>query len=180
MVQFYLTLLGATLVHTSPILSFLRYDHEHHRIAIICPPNQPSSPSSSTSPPRMTGLDHIAFSYDTLPDLARSYIARKEAGLLPIWSVNHGPTTSMYYRDPDGNKIEMQVDNFEDPAEADEFMKGKFFEENPIGTDLDAEGWAEKVLRTERNENEKSKEKVWKEMRQREEIGGRMGLPEGF
>lgn len=86
----------------------------------------------------------------------------------------------MYYRDPDGNKIEMQVDNFEDPAEADEFMKGGFFEENPIGTDLDAEGWGEKVLRTERNENEKSKEKVWKEMRQREEIGGRMGLPEGF
>ena len=85
-----------------------------------------------------------------------------------------------WVKDPDGNKIEMQVDNFEDPAEADEFMKGKFFEENPIGTDLDAEGWAEKVLRTEKNENEKSKEKVWKEMRQREEIGGRMGLPEGF
>jgi len=26
--------------------------------------------------------------------------------------VNHRPTTSMYYRDPDGNRVELQIDNF--------------------------------------------------------------------
>lgn len=35
---------------------------------------------------------------------------------------NHGPTTSLYYRDPDGNQIETQVDNFETAEEATAFM----------------------------------------------------------
>jgi catechol-2,3-dioxygenase len=34
---------------------------------------------------------------------------------------NHGLTTSLYYRDPDGNKVELQVDNMT-MEQADEFM----------------------------------------------------------
>lgn len=41
--------------------------------------------------------------------------------------VNHGPTTSIYYRDPDGNDIETQVDNFDTTAEADEFFASEAF-----------------------------------------------------
>jgi catechol 2,3-dioxygenase-like lactoylglutathione lyase family enzyme len=174
MINFYLTLLGANLVHTSPVLSFLRYDSEHHRIAIICPPNQLPTPTTS-APSSNTGLDHIAFSYSTLPDLARSYLARKDAGLYAIWCVNHGPTTSMYYRDPDGNKIEMQTDNFSDPTEADAFMKGGLFEENPIGTDFEPEVWEGRVLRAERE----GEESLLGMLKVREETEGR-GLPEGF
>lgn len=53
--------------------------------------------------------------------------------------MNHGPTTSLYYRDPDGNKIETQVDNFETVEEAGKFFLTKEFAENPVGTDFDAE-----------------------------------------
>jgi len=45
----------------------------------------------------------------------------------------------MYYSDPDGNKIEIQVDNFDTPEAANEFMTSKYFAENPIGTDFDPE-----------------------------------------
>lgn len=51
----------------------------------------------------------------------------------------------MYYRDPDGNELELQVDNFETVAEAIEFMNGTEFEENPIGVDYDPEEFVRRV-----------------------------------
>ena len=30
----------------------------------------------------------------------------------PHWTVNHGNSTSFYYRDPDGNEVETMLDNF--------------------------------------------------------------------
>ena len=62
----------------------------------------------------------------------------------PIWCVNHGPTTSIYFADPDGNKIETQVDNFS-AEQASAFMFSKAFEENPIGVDFDPEWLIERL-----------------------------------
>jgi hypothetical protein len=47
-------------------------------------------------------------------------------------------TLSAYYRDPDGNQVETQVDSMS-MHEADEFMKGPLFEANPIGIDVNFE-----------------------------------------
>ena len=43
----------------------------------------------------------------------------------------------MYYEDPDGNRIELQVDNFATPEEAYAFMSGPVFAANPIGVEFD-------------------------------------------
>ena len=48
-------------------------------------------------------------------------------------------TTSMYYRDPDGNRIELQVENFADPQDGIDFMNGPIFDANPIGVLFDAD-----------------------------------------
>lgn len=40
----------------------------------------------------------------------------------------------MYYRDPDGNQLETQVDNFDEPEDATNMMDSKEFMENPLGT----------------------------------------------
>jgi len=61
-------------------------------------------------------LDHIAFTYKSLTQLAQLYVSlrdRQNGPLKPIWSINYGLTTSLYYRDPQGNKIGIQVDNFD-------------------------------------------------------------------
>ncbi|ORX96466.1 Glyoxalase/Bleomycin resistance protein/Dihydroxybiphenyl dioxygenase [Clohesyomyces aquaticus] len=110
MIQFWIDLLNADIVHATPVLTFLRYDEEHHRIAIVQTPDTVDKPKE----PQYSGLDHLAFTYPTLTALAQQYAHLKSLPqpILPIWSVNHGPTTSLYYRDPDGNKIEMQVDKF--------------------------------------------------------------------
>jgi hypothetical protein len=59
--------------------------------------------------------------------------------MTPVWCVNHGPTTSIYYEDPDGNQLETQVDNFDTVEETDQFMRSKDFGDNPIGVDFKPE-----------------------------------------
>lgn len=132
-IDFYCKLLGAHIAYSNDVVAFLAYDEEHHRIGIVY------VESLEERDPGVCGLDHLAFSFDSLDDLATTYQHRKELGVLPVWCINHGPATSMYYRDPDGNKVELQVDNFDTVEEANEFMMGEEFSRNPIGVDFDPE-----------------------------------------
>lgn len=188
MIDFYVRLLSAKIAHASPVITFLRFDDEHHRIAILQTPEvQPKAQKVTHA-----GLDHIAFTYPSLTTLAQTYVSLKrpmvtedgtksDSVLEPIWCVNHGPTTSLYYRDPDGNKAELQVDNFETSEAADEFMSGEYFETNPIGTDFQPESWAEKILaRADEDGNEDLTEGEVKELKKRREIGARKTVPLGF
>lgn len=160
MADFYLTFLGGTISHGNEMLCFITYDEEHHRIALIAMPGTgPKVPTSS-------GLHHIAFAFPTLSDLLLSYRQRKAKGILPVWSINHGPTTSIYYHDPDGNMLETQVDNFDTVQEATAFMQGKFFAENPIGADVDPEDLIKRIQNGEPDAD----------LKRRVEIGPR-GLP---
>jgi catechol 2,3-dioxygenase-like lactoylglutathione lyase family enzyme len=149
LIDFWTMFLGATVTHKDDSLTFLPYDEEHHRIAIIAVPG--TLPRDGMA----AGIHHLAFSYNRLADLLQAYKQRKELGMLPKWSVNHGPTTSIYYEDPDGNVIETQVDNFDTSEAATDFMSGPLFATNQIGTDIDPEvlysmvqnGVAEKELK---------------------------------
>lgn len=179
MVDFYINLLQAEPVHQTSNITFLRYDGEHHRIAIIHAPEY----LAKTRGEHHAEVDHLAFTYANLTELAHTYLALKGRGqpILPVWSVNHGPTTSLYYRDPDGNKIELQVDNFDTPEEADAYMKGPLFAHNPIGTDIDVESWASQILgKVLGDGTEGLSPDEATAIKQRPEIGERFTLPDGF
>ncbi|KAL6250093.1 hypothetical protein RBB50_002394 [Rhinocladiella similis] len=140
MQAFYTAFLGGRVAHSNEMLSFITYDEEHHRIALVEIPD--TEPKISTS----CGLEHIAFGFSTLFELLLSYRQRLKAGIEPCWCINHGPTTSIYYKDPDGNMLETQVDNFDTVEKADEFMKSQSFSENPIGTEFDPEKLISRML----------------------------------
>lgn len=107
MVRYYKTFLSAAAAHETDHVAFLSYDHEHHRVAIAALPGVVEDDGRAR---QMPGMRHVAFTYASLVDLASAYGARKvHHGMEPYWCVNHGMTTSMYYRDPDGNGIEAQV-----------------------------------------------------------------------
>ncbi|KAJ0420295.1 Glyoxalase/Bleomycin resistance protein/Dihydroxybiphenyl dioxygenase [Aspergillus carlsbadensis] len=133
MTDFYKRFLGAHASHENDFLSFLTYDDEHHRIAIA------ALPDIRPRDPKTCGLEHIAFTFSSLADLLLAYRQRKAQGIHPIWAVNHGVTLSIYYRDPDGNQIETQVDCFASPDEATAYMRSADYIENPIGVDFDPE-----------------------------------------
>src|ERR1700738_5325210 len=140
MVAFYKDFLGADITFMDQSLAFLRYDEEHHRIAII------AVPGTGPKVPTSAGVEHIAFTFSSLSDLVLAYQQRKTKGISPSWCVNHGPTTSIYYSDPDGNRLETQVDNFDTVEEANDFMTGMYFAENPIGTDFEPEELMRRIV----------------------------------
>lgn len=133
MLDWYCTVLAAEVVHADDMLAFLTYDSEHHRIAIA------SIPGLEDQPAMAAGTDHVAFTYGDLGDLLYTYERLKKACIEPFWCINHGPTTSMYYKDPDGNRVELQVDNMPTAESIDRWMKSGEFAANPIGVNFEPE-----------------------------------------
>jgi catechol-2,3-dioxygenase len=132
MIAWYTVVLDARVVFKNDFLAFLGYDDEHHRIAIA------HSPDALPREAQYVGLDHFAFTYDSLDDLLATYRRLKELDIKPFCCVDHGPTTSMYFHDPDRNRVELQIDNFADMEQATEYMKAVFLI-NPSGVLYDPE-----------------------------------------
>lgn len=130
MVAWWKSFLHGEARHENEFISFISYDDEHHRIAIAHIPNLEHQTSTRD------GVEHFAFTYATLDDLFDQYERMKAKGVSPYWTINHGMTLSAYYRDPDGNQVETQVDSM-NMDEADAFMAGPLFAANPIGRDVD-------------------------------------------
>ncbi len=130
MVDWYQKVFEATVVYQNPALAFLTYDEEHHRFAFI---NMTAfKPDVADAGARSdVGVNHTAYTYAHLGDLLDTYERLKQAGIKSYWPIHHGITLSMYYQDPDGNRMEFQVD-------ADnEYMRSEAFAANPIGVTID-------------------------------------------
>ena len=131
--SWYATVLTAHIVQENEQICFLTYDEEHHRLALV-------NVAGLHAPDAETwGLAHVAYSYGSLGDLLSTYVRLRDAGIRPVRTINHGPSFSFYYRDPDGNAVELQVDAFPTKAEASAFFTSPAFKENPIGVLFDVE-----------------------------------------
>jgi catechol 2,3-dioxygenase-like lactoylglutathione lyase family enzyme len=141
------------LVSVPPAPAFLTYDDEHHRIALTDPEGTKELPAGSegggegmisvaaatAAPLPAHGMAHMAFAYASLGDLLGNYERLKADSIEPATMINHGVTTSMYYVDPDGNRIELQVDNFGTAEEATALMESEAFDKDPTGKAFDAD-----------------------------------------
>ena len=131
MMTWYKTVLEVEVVLQNPMVSFLTYDDEHHRLAIA------NMPDLKDRAPQSVGVEHVAYTYETLDDLFATYERIKDEGIEPYWCINHGITLSMYYRDPDGNQIELQVDIFENPQATNDWLAQSDFDVNFLGVKFD-------------------------------------------
>jgi len=68
-------------------------------------------------------VQHIAFEYDTLDDLLGTYVRLKTLGIPLLWAADQFIQTALYYADPDGNIIELNVNNFTDDWTVTEQLK---------------------------------------------------------
>ncbi|HEX4327785.1 MAG TPA: VOC family protein [Burkholderiales bacterium] len=135
MVTWYQKVLGAKVQHYDPAIAFVTYDEEHHRVAFLnLSVFVPDGPRTRND---LVGADHVAYTYGSLSDLAENYAQLKEMGILPYWCLHHGITISLYYGDPDGNRLEFLVDVYKTNEEANAFMTGPGFADNPIGVEFD-------------------------------------------
>lgn len=135
MIAWYGDVFEGEIVHQDPALAFMRYDEEHHRFAFanldLLKPNGGDKDDRGE-----IGVNHLAYTYATAGDLLETYERLKQADQLPYWPVHHGMTLSLYYKDPDGNRIELQVDALS-AEEAIAFMASEAFAANPLGIIID-------------------------------------------
>jgi catechol-2,3-dioxygenase len=129
--DWYRNVLDADVVFENEMLCFLTYDDEHHRVVLAQDDGyEPGGPSA--------GLHHVSFTYEKLDDLFDTFERLQALDIRPHWCINHGPTLSMYYLDPMGNQVELQIDSM--PLEdAVDFVKSDTFRANPIGIEFNPE-----------------------------------------
>jgi catechol 2,3-dioxygenase-like lactoylglutathione lyase family enzyme len=146
MIDWYGRVFGASVVHEDSQIVFLTWDHESHRLALVKVPRfvRLLFPFSRFRR-KIYGIDHLALTYDSLEPLLLNYERLKKMGITPVWSINHGPTTSFYYEDPDGTRLEFQTENFPSAEATAEFFSTPEFTENPIGIDTDPDYLLERL-----------------------------------
>lgn len=148
MVTWYTTVLDGVVTFQDKMVTFITYDHEHHRIALLRVPAFIRIPGRIWGKYRkFWGIDHVAFTYESLDKLVGNYRRLADLGIHPVWTINHGPTTSMYYEDPDGHRLELQVDNFATNEELLDWLESGEFDSNPIGVNFDPEVLEAKLAR---------------------------------
>lgn len=147
MLDWYKTVLNAKPAFENESLAFMSYDDEHHRVAILGIPGL-ERPAENT-----VGVHHVAFTYNDLRTLLENYERLAKLGIEPVYPINHGPTTSLYYADPDGNQLEFQVENFDSVEESGKFFFSEAFAKNPIGVEIDP---ADMLRRFRAGESEES------------------------
>ena len=102
MVDFYTRVLGFSItdrakIRGSDLVFVSRNPEEHHQIVLV-PGRDPTSSST---------INQISFRVISLQELRRSHAlleAERVTGLSPI---NHGGSWSVYFLDPEGNRIEL-------------------------------------------------------------------------
>lgn len=145
MVAWYQNVFEAKVQVQNPALAFMTYDDEHHRFAfvnldVVHPESDDevaARPEQKRGVPSSVGVDHVAYTYSSARELLETYGRLRDAGIKPHWCVHHGVTLSMYFGDPDGNRMEFQVDCFSDADQANDYMHGPQFAANPIGVEYD-------------------------------------------
>jgi catechol-2,3-dioxygenase len=144
MLAWYTEMFHARVQHQNPVMAFLTYDDEHHRLAFIdLATVQPDGADAEKH--GLVGVEHIAYTYPSLEDLFENYTRLKGHGIVPYWCIHHGLTISMYYADPDGNQLEFQVDCFASIEESNAYIRGPSFGVNPVGVEFDPEAWLAQV-----------------------------------
>jgi len=163
MVDWYKSVLQMYPSYEDDHISFLTFDEEHHRVALV------SVPGLQERADGHVGVHHMAFTFRNLTELLATHERLAAQGIQPYWAVNHGITVSLYFNDPDRNRVELQVDVFATADEALAYCAGPDFKENPIGVDFDP---AEMLARLRAGATEA-------ELKVRPNIGPR-GLASGF
>lgn len=107
--KFYGEVLGLQLMMELPqpkIAFYASNGRDHHEIGLAEVGADAAGPQA-----KQVGLVHIAFRLRDEDHLRAAYKEFKEKDVPIAFTVDHGITKSIYFRDPDGNQLEVYCDN---------------------------------------------------------------------
>lgn len=106
-IAFYRDVMGFEIQQRyGPDAAFLSAGGYHHHVAL----NTWESANRPPAPRGHPGLYHVAFLYPDRPALARALRRVLETGVPLDGAADHGVSEAIYFRDPDGNGIEIYRD----------------------------------------------------------------------
>jgi catechol-2,3-dioxygenase len=111
--DFYVRALGLKVAHENLDRGavFLSFGREHHDLALF-------QLATGTAPDAtQPGLHHMAWQLGTFEELRDAYRELKAMGVAVEATIEHNVTRSVYFPDPDGNRVELYCDMVEDGFE---------------------------------------------------------------
>jgi catechol 2,3-dioxygenase len=106
---FYTEVLGMDVMMELPAIPALflaNNRRDHHEIALI-----EIGPQAEPLRANQVGLSHVAFRLRNEKELRDAYQEFKQKDVPISFTVDHGVTKSVYFRDPDGHELEVYCDN---------------------------------------------------------------------
>lgn len=101
--DFYCGVLGMTLAKFDPNRGmFLRFNDYHHDIAIF-----KVGPDADPPKDNQVGLVHVALVVESLEAVKAWYERFKALGVPIVGTTDHAVTNSLYFKDPEGNVLEI-------------------------------------------------------------------------
>jgi len=104
MVDFYARVLGFCVTDRALIrgvnVAFLSRDPDEHHQIVLVPGRDPAHPST---------VNQISFRVVSFPELRRIHARLVEETVASLNPTNHGGSWSIYFADPEGNRIELFV-----------------------------------------------------------------------
>jgi catechol 2,3-dioxygenase len=112
--DFYTQTLGLKVAHEDLERGavFLSFGREHHDLALF------QLATGEAPGPAQPGLHHMAWQLGSFEELRAAYGELKAMGVPVEATVEHNVSRSVYFRDPDGNRVELYCDMVEDGFDA--------------------------------------------------------------
>jgi catechol 2,3-dioxygenase len=125
---FYSKLLGFEIVEEDPEHGgvFMSLGEHGHTLDLV----QAESPQT-TQPltPNRVGVHHIAFMVDSEKALKEAYFTLEDEGVTVVRAIDHVSQKSIYFHDPDGNRLEIY---YELPNAPELFREGRGDRDEPL------------------------------------------------
>ena len=109
--QFYTEVLGFQVALQKKDATFLTCGKIHHDLALF-----QASPMATPVSKGGLGLNHMALQVEDFDMLTKYYHVLKDRELIDR-TTDHGMTSSIYLKDPDGNGIELFCNNQDNPVD---------------------------------------------------------------
>jgi catechol 2,3-dioxygenase len=111
--EFYTRALGLKVAsETERGAIFLSFGIQHHDLALF------QIATGEAPEPAQPGLHHTAWQLGSFAELQAAYRELGDLGIRVDAVIEHNVTRSIYFHDPDGNRVELYCDSVEDGFEA--------------------------------------------------------------
>ena len=118
-------------------IAFIRIFSDHPYTQVLGIFEVPAISGQADNQKGAPGMHHMQLRHAGLDHLFSRYEALRASGITPMRSFNHGPGTSFYYHDPDGNTVELSAANFLHEADYLAYFRSDSYAKNISGIEID-------------------------------------------